>query len=486
MIKELVELGTMIGSSFMKKHYTENVKKDIAKSGYLMSQIAGKSNSIAKMASKTIHNYPVVITNAFGDEIDTAFKIVKYAESVFAYFLIMSIGLEPKIDNAGNSIAIHLSRFSAENWEKLSKESKIKMEIDLKKSGSYSPLDQYTLEELYENSIKEYATCKDQLKKWDYIRSSEDILDDIKYETETVADGKEFTAGSTGKYYDTDTLREVDRNGIYIKPNGTKIQDSNGQFIIAKEYGEGEIKDKMKTVQKDVMEITSLDHACKNLEKKIGKSLPTTFTVTLYVGEHKTPVTLSTKAIPHFIESDEMKGIFKRIVDENSFGIKLIKLKTGEISFFKDFLLSWSQIKSDQEFFQRVGRHSWYRKLLDRKLNSRAKGLMGMIDAIKQFMNGKETVLPTVTLVTTTSEISDAMSYPYLDAVKKGKVTKIIDSLMLLALIVYDQDRNLIHCHFNGIEHPYMIQIKELKSESKEDDMVKLMDTMTKLMMKSY
>lgn len=483
MIKELFDLGSLIGSIFK----SDKEKKNIQTSGYLLSQIAGKSNSIAKMASKTIHNYPVVITNAFGDDVTTAFKILKYAESVFAYFLIMSIGLEPKVDNAGNSIAIHLNRFSAEDWDAIEKLGKIRIEIDLNNSGSVSNYTETSLEELYRNASQDYYDHTTKIKKWDRVYAREDILDSIKYEEETVKDGYEFTPGATGRYYDTETKRETNDQGIYIDRRGNAIQNPNkpGTFIYASNWEEGSLKEKTKVVAKDVLELRKLDKFCDSIDKRMGKSLPTTFTVNFYIGEQVTPVTLSAKAIPHFIDSEEMKGIFKRVTADERLSIKLIRLRTGEISFFKDFLLSWNQIKSDQEFFQRVGRHSWYRKLLDRKLNSKTKGLLGLIDGLKQFLN-KQTILPTVTLVTTTNEISDAISYPYLEAVRKGQITKIIDSLMLLALIVYDPDREVVHCHFNGIPHAYIIPVKDLKEKSDKSDVTEILESMNKLMMKSY
>lgn len=481
MIKEVFDIVKILGGAVTKGDPTE--QRRFEQSTQILGHLTNKSNSIAKMASKRVYNYPVVITNAFGDDVETAFKIVKYAESVFAYFLLMSVGLEPVIQ-PGGKISMYLNQFSAEDMDRLAKEG-IRLEIDLEKSGAYTTIPQSVEEGLYRESCAVYQ--RPSIKKWDRTIPSRDILtDSLVQSTEYVnkrnldiewnESGTFVVDSTTGKYYDRERLVETDKDGWWTDPDTGKRHRSFN-------YAQGRIDMSHVGVPSPVAE-KGIGQFGKSVEGRMGKSLPTSITVNLYAGTHCVPITLGVKAIPHFIDSDEMQGIFKRIVDDGRLLSKIIKLRSGEISFFKDFLLGWDQIKSDQEFFQKVGRHSWYRKLLDRKINSKYKGLLGLKASIKQFLK-EENILPTVTLVTTVNEISDAISYPYLEAVKKNKITKIVDSLMLLALIVYDPDRDLIHCHFNGITHPYIIPIKDLKGD-KESDTVKLIESMSKLMMKSY
>lgn len=475
MIKEIFDITKLIGGLITGGD--EKKKKQFQQSAQLFAHLADKTDSIARTASKRIYNYPVVVTNAFGDDTETAFKIIKYAESVFAYFLLMSLGMEPVLEQG--TISLRLAQYSAEDLNKLEKEG-IKLEIDLTKSGAYTSIPQSIEESLYQESCKVYATPS--IKKWDRFPSTNDFLslslikkgerseEDIKWNEK----GTFVQDNTTGEFFDRDTLQQVDENGYYFVPGGQQRHQSHN-------YGQGRIDTTF--VPSNLAE-KGIGQFGKSVEQRMNKSLPTSITVNLYVGTHCVPMTLGVKAIPHFIDSDEMQGIFRRLIDDGKLLSKIIRLRSGEITFFKDFLLGWDQIKSDQEFFQKMGRHSWYRKLLDRKLNSKYKGLLGLKASIKQFLK-EQNILPTVTLVTTVNEISDAISYPYLEAVKKGKITKIVDSLMLLALIVYDPDRDLIHCHFNGINHPYIIPIKDLKSD-KESDTVKLVEAMSKLMMKSY
>lgn len=472
MIKEVFDIVKILGGALTQGD--EKKKREFEQSAQILGHLTNKSNSIAKMASKRVYNYPVVVTNAFGDDVETAFKIIKYAESVFAYFLLMSVGLEPVIQ-PGGKISMYLNQFSAEDMDRLAKEG-IRLEIDLEKSGAYTTIPQSVEEGLYRESCVVYK--RPSIKKWDRTIPSRDILTDslVKSSEEVKWNDKDVFVpdNTTGEFFDRDTLQQVDEDGYYFVPGGNSRHQSRN-------YGQGRIE---KAFTPSDLAEKGIGQFGKSVEGRMGKSLPTSITVNLYAGTHCVPITLGVKAIPHFIDSDEMQGIFKRIVDDGRLLSKIIKLRSGEISFFKDFLLGWDQIKSDQEFFQKVGRHSWYRKLLDRKINSKYKGLLGLKASIKQFLK-EENILPTVTLVTTVNEISDAISYPYLEAVKKNKITKIVDSLMLLALIVYDPDRDLIHCHFNGISHPYIIPIKDLKSD-KESDTVKLIESMSKLMMKSY
>lgn len=467
MIKEIFDITKLIGALITGGD--DKKKKQFEQSAQLFAHLADKTNSIAKMASKRIYNYPVVVTNAFGDDVETAFKIVKYAESLFAYFLIMSIGMEPVLEKG--EISLYLGKFAAEDMDRLRNEG-IELKIDLNKSGAYTSIPQSIEETLYKESCKEYASPS--IKKWDRFDSTKDFLSLSLIKKESYSQ----EANNQDPFLNLSLLNSN-------AGNQTSTGNTNGNNSTA--YVGGPMIPATNANQKGapLEDLRSIKNEfAKSIEQRMNKSIPTAITINLYINEHSIPMTLGVKAIPHFIDSDEMQGIFKRLVDDGKLLSKIIRLRSGEISFFKDFLLGWDQIKSDQEFFQKVGRHSWYRKLLDRKLNSKYKGLLGLKASIKQFLK-EQNILPTVTLVTTVNEISDAISYPYLEAVRKNKITKIVDSLMLLALIVYDPDRDLIHCHFNGISHPYIIPIKDLKSD-KESDTVKLVEAMSKLMMKSY
>lgn len=493
MIRELFDVVKIIGQ-IQNSKANQNVKDSINtlnNNKDLLSKLIGKSNSIARMASKRIYNYPVVISNAFGDNIETAFKILKYAESAFAYFLTISIGLEPVV-NKDKTLSMHLSQFSSEQVD-LNALDSMNPRIALRFTEE-SVWEVVPLENLYEKNSQVYVSSKEKIGKHDinYNFSQEDVLDRIKYEETTTYKPWVMEVEpqeNTGEFFEVNTGRRVDEDGYYIDRNGYQLLDGKGNPILCKgEIREGVLKyaSDVDTKQKD-LEVPSaaFNKFHESVEKRIGKSLPTSVTVDLYVGEHRIPISLAVKAIPHFIDSVEMKGMFKRCVEGERILSKIIRLRTGEISFFKDFLFNWKDIKEDQEFFQKMGRHPWYRKLLDKKINSTAKGIFGLINSLKNLLKDQN-VLPTVTLVTTVNEISDAISFPYFDAVKRGKVQKILDSLMLLALIVYDQDRDVIHCHFNGIPHPYIIPIKDLSHKNEQDTMISLIESMGKLMMRSY
>lgn len=406
----------------------------VAKSANVINHITGNVQSIASMAKKRIHEYPVVISNAFGDNAEAAFKISRYAESVFAYFLMMSMGIEPVVDK-DKSISMHIARFGAEG-QKIEYSSGFldgitpRLEVRCK-SEEISKEDAERYMRIYEADCKEYNTARDYKRR--YEESREAPIDDVF----------------------------VNRKGTDL----TAIQNKDEIVEIPHERDFG----------KD---------ALKSITEKFNKSLPTTITVDLYVEKHKIPINIAVKAVPHFIDSEEMSAIFRRCIESGKLLSKLIKLRTGEISFFKDFILNLKQIKEDQELYSRLQRHPWYRRILDRKIKSNVKGVVGLIQSLTKFTTDSN-ILPTISLVTTTNEISNAISYPYLEAVKTGKIAKIINSLMLLGLFVYDQDRELVHCHFGGIDTPYIIPLKDLTGKE-VDKMDKFVEVMQSLMVKNY
>ena len=451
-----------------------------------LNKLAGKTRSIASMANKRLQEYPLIISNAFGDNMEVAMNITKFSEACFAYFLLISIGIEPVVGN-GRSLSAHIAQFGTESIMRANIKTNNKLTVD-EEMAFINAMEEYS---------KLYTTMNDNLQ------SAEDIADRVynKYtpyfEYQPDPQGKIGYHEVNGKMQVYKVTKDSNGNDIYIDKNGRPVniggvfQDPNiapdPTNAIVVQRGNKVIGGYKNPIG------AALDNGLigdnykipKQLEDRMGKSLPTTITVELIVEDHKIPIKLGVKAIPHFITSEEMSALIKRCIEGGSILRKFLRLTTGEFSFFKDFLFNLTQIKEDQKMYAKLERHPWYRMLLDRKIKSTVNTLGGLHDKMSSMMKD-QAILPTVTLVTTVEEISDAMSYPYYDAVKNGKIEKIINHLMLLGLFVYDSNREVLNCHFGGVKQVHVIKAKDLKGSDKKNDNEEFIKAMQTLLIKNY
>ena len=111
--------------------------------------------------------------------------------------------------------------------------------------------------------------------------------------------------------------------------------------------------------------------------KKLSDAAPTMIELKLklkgYESDFKIPIAL--KANPHFLRSDELAALFDSAIEDKRLLTRIVKLTSGEISFFKDFLFNIDRIKRDQKLYESFGQHPWYQQFMARKEKNRAKRL---------------------------------------------------------------------------------------------------------------
>ena len=453
----------------------------------IMLRIQGKANSISRMAKQRIYEYPVVVSNSMGDNVEATYTIVKYAEAIFGYFLMMCMGLEPVV-GPDKTIGMHLSTYGTEGFN-------IKIDFDPNKKTE-SP---FSLEEanyILSKSLKHF-TASEELNGIEY--SSEENYDNHVYMSNIPENSIRyvFKKGNTGKYYDTITLEEVNSKGLKIDHNGELLLDPvNSRPMKSRNFDQGYISQEENLLNTELdptknylmhdhgKDLLAVQKFPENIAKRMGKSLPTTVTIDLYIGssDQKVPVTLSVKTIPHIIDTSEMKTLCSRTIMGGSLRTKLIRLRTGELSLFKDIILNLNEIQKDKEFYQRMMRHPWIKQLETSKLKSSGRALLKLIPCFKELMKNQGGLLPSVSLVTTVHEISDALAMPYKDIENRKLIYQIMDNLMLLAMFVYDPEHEMVFCHYSGIDNPYKIPLKDL-STSEKSDSERLLEAMKIMMM---
>ena len=102
-------------------------------------------------------------------------------------------------------------------------------------------------------------------------------------------------------------------------------------------------------------------------ELKLQNAHPTIIRAKFLVGEKDVEVPLAIKAFPHYIGKTEFEQLMDAAIEDRRILTRYIKLTTGEISFFKDFLFNMDRAKRDANLYKQFGRHPWYQQFLKQK-----------------------------------------------------------------------------------------------------------------------
>lgn len=418
-------------------------------------RLLGKVESIASMAKKSIMEYPVIVSYQLADSKDTVFKIVKTLELYYAQFTMMSAGLNPVVQ--GRSVGAHLGRFAGEDLKAFATEN----------IGGIILKDVYDISDI-KNSINIPVNVSSNGKMelgYNITKASTEDLQKMEFLWNELIKNE-----TVYKFVESKAKKGLEaRDDILSEPGLDQIDSVDG-------------RDSVK-----ISSIGAIDKITQEQFKKfLGAAHPTMVNITLYIGESNKSVTISlaVKAMPHFVGKEELDALFTAVFENQKKHFRWLQLKSGEISFFKDYILNMDRIAKDKKLYASLGRHPWYRRLLERKNKSIFQAILSILPVVKNFIIDKKT-LPTCTLLVSATEMAYSnLSFHYM--LKNGKhIKKIMDELMLLSLIVYDREAELIYFIFNGFTNPLIYRPEDLssgKSSDSDSDYVKLMNQMlTKL-----
>lgn len=405
------------------------------------------TKSITERARKSIFVYPVLFSSGMSD-LETDFDVSKFLELQYGIFTMLTVGLNPAVSNG--TIGEYLNSISAESIEGV--------EYSLK---SYDP---------------------NQVKSWYNMFSEEnkDFFEEYKYVNGLEAKNNGYT----------------DLNEILDKVNDLEKKDKELQ------RSQNATADRVKKLEGDKKEFNSMD-AFENetdifanemkaeaIMKKLSDAAPTMIELKLklkgYESDFKIPIAL--KANPHFLRSDELSALFDSAIEDKRLLTRIVKLTSGEISFFKDFLFNIDRIKRDQKLYESFGQHPWYQQFMARKEKNRAKRLGLILSSL--FGKGKEVVsatsnyLPTASIILTVDELEKSSKMKFGFLLKNEKILwSILNHLGLLCIGIYDPRRETFAFYFNGFKKPLMMSKKQMKGSSGKSDsekMTELMLLMTK------
>lgn len=439
--------SAILGAVSLASKATDNA--DIAS----LARDLNNTKSITERARKSIFVYPVLFSSGMSD-LETDFDVSKFLELQYGIFTMLTVGLNPAVSNG--TIGEYLNSISAESIEGV--------EYSLK---SYDP---------------------NQVKSWYNMFSEEnkDFFEEYNY-----VNGLE----AKGSFTDIDKLRD-DVNDV--------IDDQKTLYDNQKELqrAQNATAKRVKDLEGDKKEFNSMDAFDTETDvfaselkadamiKKLSDAAPTMIELKLklkgYESDFKIPIAL--KANPHFLRTDELAALFDSAIEDKRLLTRIVKLTSGEISFFKDFLFNIDRIKRDQKLYESFGQHPWYQQFMARKEKNRAKRLGLILSSL--FGKGKEIVsatsnyLPTASIILTVDELEKSSKMKFGFLLKNEKILwSILNHLGLLCIGIYDPRRETFAFYFNGFKKPLMMSKKQMKGSSGKSDsekMTELMLLMTK------
>jgi hypothetical protein len=169
---------------------------------------------------------------------------------------------------------------------------------------------------------------------------------------------------------------------------------------------------------------------------------------------------IGVKSIMHPIKSEEMIANVVAACKNDSKIFSFIKWTTGEISFFKDFLLNLNEIKDDV-VNRSSGASSWWIMLKRRKTLAK----------VKKFMFIPNNILPNATIVMTMEEVNYIKSEYGYDLMKPYFIESIMKAYFLLGFVIVDSSTQTVHLMFDGQDNyqTYTFSGLQKEADSKED-----------------
>lgn len=364
-----------------------------------------ETKSISERAKKSIFVYPVLFSAGMSDpEID--FKVSKFLEIQYGIFTLMTVGLNPNIENG--TFDQYLNSISAESLDNI--------------------------------DCKILNNRPDQIKSWYNLFSVEnkDFFEDYSFSTED--DEKRLPSLKGDPFSETDDVNMMSFNA-------------------------------------------------EKLTKKLTDADPTMISLRLklrgYQDSFDVPIAL--KASPHFLRTDELISLFDSAIEDKRLRTRIVKLKSGEISFFKDFIFNMDRIKRDQELYKTFGQHPWYQQFTARKGKNHAKrvGIIAssLLDKGKGVVNSTSNYLPTASIIMTVDEFEKCLK------LKMGFITKndkiiwdILNQLGLLCIGIYSAELEMFTFYFSGFKKPLVMRLKDMSGGNSDPnaEMAKAMTMMLK------
>lgn len=235
-----------------------------------------------------------------------------------------------------------------------------------------------------------------------------------------------------------------------VGATGMDISDGRGG-ISRKRFGNDIVVD-------NVDNIVSKDVLRDNDVKKANELIPTTVHLKTYFknNERITPIDymIGIKATVHKIDSQSMiENVAKSLKRGKAF-FNLMRVTSGEISFFKDFVFAITRIKDDVKSKHKD--NPWWDALYRRK---KSANLLKGINASNQ-------LVPNATLVLSMDEVEYIKNQYGFDLMNDKVAKDVIKQLFLLGFVVVDSSIQVAYFLFDGARNYQSYSFNALEREN--------------------
>lgn len=457
-----------------------------------VSSLFAKAKSISAQASKYVLEYPVACSSSITD-FNTALAITKQIEFDCARFIILASGLNPVIKTgSGDTIEAHINSLIS-SYESY---SGIKVKISPATTEFEMAGEEYMAKYYSSEAYSIYNMDTSTTELFSSEGSTVDIDDDDADTNNSSSSENYKTFEGKGGYKeiikDAFSINHPVNDG-YFPP----IEDIIGQR--PSDSTAGEEWDKAKLYYEKCYEISRINTSASsnsvNLVSKLGKVAPTIITLNLFIQDgngvdREIQLPLAIKATLQFIDKLDVYDMLSDVKIRGKRLLDFIKMTTGQISFFKDWLLALDTAKKDTERERTIGHTPFFRALMNNKSKWKFKTVFGSIPIIKNFIAGKtQRDLPMCTLILDEQELSP-LGCKLSDILRNRAkfIDPIIDEFMLLGIGIIDHESDILYIFYSGETSPVTAKISDLtessKSQNMSNDLAKALANMSKLVVK--
>ena len=453
-----------------------------------------KAKAISAQASKYVMEYPVACSSQITDY-KKALAIAKQVELDCARFVILASGLNPIVDRKhGDTIEAHLNSMVT-SFESYGVPCTIEPATTEFINAGREYMDKYFSTELY-HTYKDEDTDKDSVAMSTEVGTINAFNDEG--DDENVMNSP---TDLNGNDYDTFFRKATPNNGeselaTFKEPTEENFKELyfqlTGQQMKTPDELKGEGVDYTKAKAdydaafdkySNIMKQTKISMATANARdnadilRKLQDVGPTIVTITLYLtdgagGQRAIQLPLAIKSSLQFVDSVDLMAVLSRTNTNNRKLDRFIKVTSGQMGFFKDWLASLSEINEDVEREKALGKVPIFRRLLDAKNRYRIKSIAETRPRLAKFIAGKnQKDLPMCTIICTVAELEEAYNQKWTYIYRTRKIIdEIIDTYMLLGFGVVDTTSDYIYLFYAGESEPQIIAMDKLGNNGGSDN----------------
>ena len=445
----------------------------------VIKRTSSKYSSIAKQASEGVCYCPILVSDS--NDIEILQSVVKALERNYASFLMVAMSLNPTMEYKGGSgdVVQYIKQFHQNTGELRSDK------FDFLRTADGFGLENYEVLGTTDNGdtiiggIYESCGTPRMMKDIQFNNNGGfmgglnlGILNDCNTRTVESAIDEGKRTVDLESYYDYDEEEPVEEEKLFEMPvNAFTKRSMEAMFGPVTEAKYSRTAKRLKkndhkhSTHKEITSPSFVNNLQDNDVKKSNELVPTT--IHIKVGMVNKAGTLiktvdfliGVKAHMHLVKRDEMMTNLLYAVKKKGNLFKFIQWTSGEIRFFKDFLLDLDTVKQDV-INDTSKKADWHWSALKRR-KTFSNSLFSLFK--------KTNIMPNTTIVISKDE-ADYISTKFgFDLMNPEVTNKIIKEYFLLAFVIIDNSTQIIYFLYEGYRDYEAITLSSLERENSND-----------------